>query len=211
VLFRSDALVRSGAAANVLVVGVETLSRIVDFSDPKTGILFGDGAGAAVVSAGDRACIGPFVLHSDGSRPDLLMAAHGGGKVVMAGRAVYTRAVHEMTLSVKEVTAAAGISLDDVDLVVAHQANGRIVDAVAQRLGVPSEKVFTNISRHGNTSAASIPIALAEAQGEGVLRDGDLVVLTAFGAGFMWGAGIVRWTAATTGTRGLPERGYANV
>jgi 3-oxoacyl-[acyl-carrier-protein] synthase-3 len=210
-LAQADALVRSGAARNVLVVGVEVLSRIVDFSDPKTGILFGDGAGAAVVCADERTCIGPFVMHSDGSQPDLLMASHGGGKVVMAGRAVYTRAVHEMTLSVNEVVAAAGVSLDDVDLVVAHQANGRIIEAVAERLGLPPEKVFTNIARYGNTSAASIPIALAEAQSEGVLRDGDLVVLAAFGAGFMWGAGVVRWSAATTKTEGLAEMRLANV
>ncbi|MDQ3982257.1 MAG: beta-ketoacyl-ACP synthase 3, partial [Actinomycetota bacterium] len=210
-LAQADALVRSGAAGNVLVVGAETLSRIVDFSDPKTGILFGDGAGAAVVAADDTSCIGPFVLHSDGSQPELLMASHGGGKVVMAGRAVYTRAIHEMTLSVSEVARAAGVSLDDVDLLVAHQANGRIIEAVAERLGLPPEKVFTNIARHGNTSAASIPIALAEAQAEGVLREGDLVVLAAFGAGFMWGAGVVRWGAAGTEPSPLAERDLANV
>jgi 3-oxoacyl-[acyl-carrier-protein] synthase-3 len=138
-LAQADALVRSGAASNVLVVGVEILSRITDFTDPKSGILFGDGAGAAVVSRSEGAALGPFTLRSDGSRPDLLMASRDGGKVVMAGREVYRRAVHEMTASIREVTRSAGISLDDVDLVVAHQANGRILEAVADRLGTPRE------------------------------------------------------------------------
>lgn len=194
-LAQADALVRAGLAENVLLVGVDVMSRIVDFSDPKSGIIFGDGAGAAVVSASETNGLGPFTLHSDGSRPDLLMASRDGGKIVMAGREVYRRAVHEMTLSVREVVRTAGLSLDDVDLVVAHQANARILDSVAERLGAPRHKLFSNVSRYGNTSAASIPIVLAEAQAQGALRDGDLVVLTAFGSGFVWGAGVCRWGA----------------
>ncbi|HEX2057128.1 MAG TPA: beta-ketoacyl-ACP synthase III [Actinomycetota bacterium] len=194
-LAQADALVRAGSARNVLVVGVELLSRITDFTDPKTGIIFGDGAGAAVIGRSESAALGPFALRSDGSKPDLLMASRDGGKVVMAGREVYRRAVHEMTESIRDVTRAAGIGLDEVDLVVPHQANGRILEAIADRLGTPRDKLFSNIARYGNTSAASIPMALAEAQEQGALRDGDLVVLAAFGAGFVWGAGIVRWGA----------------
>lgn len=196
-LAQADALVRAGSARTVLVAGVEILSRIVDFSDRKTGILFGDGAGAAVVRAAEAPHLGPFLLRSDGARPDLLMASRDGGKVVMAGREVYKRAVTEMTASVRQL----GVPIEDVDLVLAHQANGRILEAVAERLGLPREKLFTNIARHGNTSAASIPIGLAEAQAQGRLRDGDLVVLAAFGAGLVWGAGLVRWAAPAAGER----------
>ena len=191
-LAQADALVRAGTAENVLVVGVDLMSRIVDLADRKTGILFGDGAGAAVVSAAPEPRIGPFFLRSDGSSPELLIA-RDGGKVEMSGREVYRRAVQEMTASVLEVTERRGVSLDDVDLLVAHQANGRILEAVRERLGLPREKVFVNVVRYGNTTAASIPIALAEAHEGGVLRDDDLVVLAAFGSGFVWGAGVVRW------------------
>lgn len=200
-LAQAEALVRSEAAVNVLVVGVDLMSRIVDFSDPKTGILFGDGAGAAVVTASTAASLGPFFLRSDGSRPDLLTAARDGGKVVMSGRDVYRRAVQEMTASVRSLAATAGVALADVDLVVPHQANGKIVEAVADRLGLTQGQVFTNVARYGNTSAASIPMALAEARAEGVLRDGDTVVLTAFGSGFVWGAGLVHWDVTAPESR----------
>lgn len=191
-LGQADALVRAGAARAVLVVGVDLMSRIADLTDPKTGILFGDGAGAAVVTASPEPCIGPLFLRSDGSAPELLMA-RDTGKVVMSGREVYRRAVQEMTASVLEVTADRGVPVAEVDVVVAHQANGRILDAVAERLGLPRSKLFTNIAHYGNTSAASIPIALTEAHASGALRAGDLAVLTAFGSGFVWGAGLVRW------------------
>lgn len=192
-LAQADALVRSGAARTVLVAGVDLMSRIVDFDDPKTGILFGDGAGAAVVTAVPEPRLGPFVFHSDGARPDLLMASRDNGKLVMAGREIYRRAVQEMTASVAEALAAADAHVGDVDLVVAHQANGRIIEAVGDRLGLPSHKVFTNVVRYGNTTAASIPIALRDAAEQGAVKDGDLVVLTAFGSGLAWGAGVVRW------------------
>lgn len=196
-LGQADALVRAGAARAVLVVGVDLMSRIVDLADPKTGIIFGDGAGAAVVVADAEPRLGPFFLRSDGSAPELLTAARDGGKLAMAGREVYRRAVQELTASVLEVTAGRGVALDDVDLVVAHQANGRILDAVAERLGLPPGKLFKNVDRYGNTTAASIPIALAEAHAAGALREGDLVVLAAFGSGFVWGAALVRWGIAS--------------
>lgn len=192
-LAQADALVTTGAACTVLVAGVDLMSRIVDLSDPKTGILFGDGAGAAVVTASSRRRLGPFHFHSDGSRPDLLAASRDGGKVEMSGREVYRRAVQEMTASLTEIARAAGVSLDDADLVVAHQANGRIVEAVGERLGLPAHKLFSNVASYGNTSAASIPIALADAHAQGLLDQGSLVALTAFGAGFVWGAGMVQW------------------
>jgi 3-oxoacyl-[acyl-carrier-protein] synthase-3 len=210
-LAQADALVRAGSARHVLVAGVDLMSRIVDFSDPKTGILFGDGAGAAVVSAAAEPALGPFRLYSDGSRPELLAAARDGGKVVMAGREVYKRAVHEMSASVIEAARSAGASLDEIDLVVAHQANARILAAVADRLGLDPAKMFTNIARYGNTSAASIPLALEDAQAAGRLRDGDRVVLAAFGAGFVWGAGFVRWTSPGARPSPVADRGAALV
>lgn len=198
-LGQADALVRAGAAEHVLVVGVDLMSRIVDLTDAKTGIIFGDGAGAAVVSAAAEPRLGPFFVRSDGSQPELLMA-RDGGKVVMSGREVYRRAVQEMTASIREVAARGGIAPGEADLVVAHQANARIVDAVAQRLGLRPEKVFSNVARYGNTSAASIPIALAEAHAQQAVQEGDLVVLTAFGSGFVWGGAIARW--------GVPARAH---
>lgn len=210
-LSQADALVRSGGAQTVLVTGVDLMSRIVDLTDPKTGILFGDGAGAAVVTAAPERRLGPFLIRSDGSRPDLLIAPRDGGKVVMSGREVYRRAVHELTESVRAITDGSGVSLDDVDVVVAHQANGRILDAVAERLGLPSHKVFTNVAEHGNTSAASMPIALAEAHASGALRDGDLVVLAAFGSGFVWGAALARWSVPSPAPKERARTGAAYV
>ena len=193
-LAQADAAIRSGTAQIVLVVGSEVLSRITDHRDAKTAVLFGDGAGAAVVERTDGATrVGPFSLGSDGSRPELLYVDTGSGLIQMQGREVYRAAVDKMTSSVVELLSDCGMSIRDVDLLVAHQANQRILDAVAARAGIPREKVISNIARYGNTSAASIPIALSEAQSSGLLNDGDLVVLTAFGAGFTWGAGLVRW------------------
>ncbi|HEV2754505.1 MAG TPA: beta-ketoacyl-ACP synthase 3 [Actinomycetota bacterium] len=209
-LAQADALVRAGSARHVLVAGVDLMSRIVDFSDPKTGIVFGDGAGAAVVSAAPEPALGPFKLHSDGSRPELLTVPHGG-TVKMAGREVYRRAVQEMTASVEEAVALGEGSLAGVDLVVAHQANARILAAVAERLGLDEARMFTNIERYGNTSAASIPLALREAQERGVLREGDRLVLAAFGAGFVWGAGLARWTIPSERVAAPAEVGAALV
>jgi 3-oxoacyl-[acyl-carrier-protein] synthase-3 len=193
-LAQADAMVRSGSAERVLVVGTEVLSRIVDRDDVGTSILFGDGAGAAVVEgAQDGAEMGPFRLFSDGSRPELLFLPHETGLIHMQGREVYRAAVEAMAGSIADVLSRCGFAVSEVDLVVAHQANQRILDGVAQRLGLEAERVFSNIRFRGNTSAASIPLALFDAKEQGRLNDGDLVVIAAFGAGFAWGAGVVRW------------------
>lgn len=194
-LAQADAVIRSGSAGRVLLVGSETLSHITDRTDPKTGILFGDGAGAAVLEASDDVTVGPFVLFSDGSRPELLYVSNETNTIRMQGREVYRAAVVAMAESVDRILTETGTGADEVDLVIAHQANARILDGVAARLGLPADRMFSNIDRYGNTSSASIPIALAEAQQTGFLKDGDLVVVTAFGAGFVWGAGLVRWGA----------------
>lgn len=197
-LAQADASIRAGAVRRVLVVGAEVMSRITDYSDPKTAILFGDGAGAALVERCEGAGeMGPFVLFSDGSRPELLYVDRSTSTIKMEGREVYRAAVTSMVGSVARVLRETGTHPSEVGLVIAHQANQRILEAVATRLGLPSTKMFSNIDRYGNTSSASIPIALAEAQATGALTDGDLVVLTAFGAGFVWGAGLVRWSSRT--------------
>jgi 3-oxoacyl-[acyl-carrier-protein] synthase-3 len=193
-LGQATAMVKSGQASRVLVVGADVLSRVTDFTDPRSAILFGDGAGAVVVeSSVGRDGIGPFVLGSDGSDPDLLCIPRSTGVISMQGREVYRRAVEAMSDSVVELCGAGGVGLDEIDLIVCHQANARILASVADRLGLPEEIFLSNISAYGNTSAASIPLALAEAAIGGRLSRGDLVVLAAFGAGFTWGAGLVRW------------------
>ena len=194
-LAQADACLRAGSARRVLVVGSEVLSRITDPSDPKTAILFGDGAGAAVIETTTEDALGPFVLFSNGGRPELLHVSNETGTIHMEGREVYRAAVVGMAQSVTRLLARTGTRAGDVDLVIAHQANARILDGVAARLAVPADKMFSNIDRYGNTSSASIPIALVEAQRSGALKDGDLVVMTAFGAGFAWGACLARWGA----------------
>lgn len=190
----ASALVESGSVRRALVCGADVLSRITDYSDARSCILFGDGAGAALVEKTDGpGRIGPFVLRSDGDALELLHLHPDTGLIRMEGRLVYRRAVQAMTESVREVLAAADISLEDVRLLVAHQANARILEAVASQLGLDESRVLTNIVRYGNTSAASIPIAIAEATQQNILEEGDIVLLTAFGAGFVWGAGMLRW------------------
>jgi 3-oxoacyl-[acyl-carrier-protein] synthase-3 len=192
----ASGLVDSGTVKRVLVCGADVLSRVTDYSDARSCILFGDGAGAALVEATEGAGqVGPFLLHSDGDATGLLYIDPETRLIRMEGRQVYRRAVQGMTDSVREIVAAAGISLDDVRLLVAHQANARILEAVASQLGLDERRVLTNIVRYGNTSAASIPIAIAEAAEQNILEDGDIVILTAFGAGFVWGAGMLRWSA----------------
>lgn len=210
-LAQADALVRAGAAESVLVCGADVISRLIDYTDPKTAILFGDGAGAAVVRRDETDRLGPFVLHSDGSDPGLLSVPPGEPYLKMNGREVFKRAVEEMTASVREILEAGGLSIDDVDLLVAHQANARILKAVAARLAIPQERVALNIAHLGNTSAASIPLAVHEAMAEGRLRLGDRVVLTAFGAGFVWGAGLLGWGIETVTADLRPDLEAANV
>jgi 3-oxoacyl-[acyl-carrier-protein] synthase-3 len=193
-LAQATAMVDAGSCRKVLVIGADVLSRITDYTDSKSCVLFGDGAGAVLVEkreGGGR--LGPFFLRADGRDPTLLWAPPETGLIAMDGREVYRRAVDAMSRSVEDLCAAQGIHPDEIDLLVAHQANARILAAVAERVGLPADKVMSNIASYGNTSAASIPLALAEAVGTGRLTDGDLVMLTSFGAGFTWGAGLVRW------------------
>ncbi|MCC6749540.1 MAG: ketoacyl-ACP synthase III [Deltaproteobacteria bacterium] len=203
-----DALIRIGSAKRILVIGVEILSRFLDWKDRGTCVLFGDGAGAAVLVPGD----GPSGLlgceiHSDGAQACHLTIPGGGtvnptnGDTVekklhyvhMNGRQIFSLAVRNMSAACTTVLERCGYAAGDVTTVFAHQANLRILDGVAQRVGLPSERFFNNIERYGNTSSASIPIAMSEAFEQGRIQQGDLLLLTALGAGVSWGAALVRW------------------
>lgn len=186
--------VEAGAADRMLVCGVDVLSRVTDYSDARTCVLFGDGAGAVVLERVEgRGDFGTFRLFSDGSEPELLWVPPKGRWLEMQGREVYRRAVDGVTKAVADALATADLTEADRPLLVAHQANGRILEAVARRLNWDPDRVVSNIDRYGNTSSGSIPIALCEAYEAGRLEPGDLVVVTAFGAGFAWGAGTFRW------------------
>jgi 3-oxoacyl-[acyl-carrier-protein] synthase-3 len=193
-LDHAAAQVESGRASVVLVCGAEALSRITDHEDRGTAVLFGDGAGAVVVAGGDleMGC-GRFVLGSDGAQSELLFAEHHDRKLRMQGAEVYRHAVRRMVEATTEALERSELSVDDIDLLVAHQANSRILETAAAELGVPAERVAMNVDRVANTSSASIPLALWFAEQEGRLHPGDTVALAAFGAGFVWGAGIVTW------------------
>jgi 3-oxoacyl-[acyl-carrier-protein] synthase-3 len=178
----------------VLVCGAEALSRITDHDDRSTAVIFGDGAGAVVVAGGELELgVGGFVLGADGDQADLLYAERDERMLRMEGSEVYRHAVRRMVQASREALERAGRTVDDIDVFVAHQANARIIDAAATELGVPTEKVAINVDRTANTSSASIPLALAQAEEDGLLKPGDTVALAAFGAGFVWGAGIVSW------------------
>jgi len=194
-LAQAEALVQSDACDVVLVIGADTLSRITDYDDAKSCVLFGDGAGAVVVQKSASARIGPFRFHSDGAYVDALYVDPTERLIRMQGREVYRHAVEAMSDVLEELLSATGWAPSDVDLVVAHQANGRILEAVAARLGVDRSKMAMHIGKVGNTSAASIPLALIDALDNDRLNDGDVVALTAFGAGFTWGAGLLHWGA----------------
>ncbi len=204
-------LLAAGVAERVLVVGAEIMTRLVDPDDLGTAVLFGDGAGAVVLERGDAdqpGAIGPFDLGSDGDLADLLAIPAGGSRravdadaiaeranfIHMDGKEVYRQAVRRMVESSRNVLEAAGLTVDDVDRMVGHQANARILDAVGDRLGVPVERRVSNVARYGNTSAASIPLALVDAD----LRPGELVLLTAFGAGLSWGSTLLTWPDLAT-------------
>jgi 3-oxoacyl-[acyl-carrier-protein] synthase-3 len=193
-LDQAAALVETGRARVVLVCGAEALSRLTDTEDRGTAVLFGDGAGAVVVAAGelDRG-VSRFVLGCDPEQGDLLFADNEDRKLRMQGREVYRHAVARMVEATNEAVAAAGLTPSDLDLFVAHQANSRIIEAAANELGVPREKLAINVDRVANTSSASIPLALAQAERDGLLQHGATVGLAAFGAGFVWGAGVVSW------------------
>lgn len=193
-LDQAAALVESGRARLVLVVGAEALSRLTDADDRGTAVLFGDGAGAVVVASGDleRGC-GAFELRCAGAHADLLYAGRDERLLRMEGREVYRHAVARMVEAMRTALDRAGLTVDDLDLFVAHQANARIIETAGAELGIPHEKLALNIDRVANTSSASIPLALAQAERDGLLQPGATVGLAAFGAGFVWGAGIVSW------------------
>jgi 3-oxoacyl-[acyl-carrier-protein] synthase-3 len=193
-LDQAAALVESGRASVVLVCGAEALSRVTDHDDRSTAVLFGDGAGAVVVAGGELELgVGGFVLGADGAQADLLYAERDERVLRMQGAEVYRHAVRRMVAASHKALERAGKTIDDVDLYVAHQANVRIIYAAADELGVPRDKVVVNVDQVANTSSASIPLALAYAEREGRLKPGAIVALAAFGAGFVWGAGIVSW------------------
>ena len=202
-------LLSSKAYQTALVVGAETLSRITDWSDRASCVLFGDGAGAVILQAGvNEGGVLATTLGSDGSGGDVLRLPAGGSFapashqtveaglhfIHMKGREVFRFAINEMPAATREVLEKAGLSLDDLDLLIPHQANQRIIEAAARFLDLPPEAVYSNLEWYGNTSAASIPIALSEAVEEGRIQTGDLVVCVGFGAGLTWGAAAIRWT-----------------
>jgi 3-oxoacyl-[acyl-carrier-protein] synthase-3 len=191
----ASAMIETGRAQRVLVVGAEALSRITNSADRSTAVLFADGAGAGVVVAGDfeRGMAG-FDLHCSGEHGLALYAGIDDDRFLhMEGTEVYRHAIARMVESTRTMMESTGLTADDIDLFVAHQANARIIESVANTLGFDMAKVFINVDRVANTSSASIPLALAEAEVEGRLKPGDTVALAAFGAGFAWGAGAMTW------------------
>ncbi len=203
-LATADSFIRSGAADRVLVIGAETFSRILDWTDRGTCVLFGDGAGAVVLEAGegrgdisDRGILSTRI-HADGRQKDLLYVDGGPsstqtvGHLRMKGREVFRHAVVRIAEVMEEVMEETGVGPDDIALFVPHQANIRILEGTAKKIGLDPDKVCITVDRHGNTSAASIPLALDEAVRKGRVGEGDLVLLEAMGGGFTWGASLVR-------------------
>lgn len=210
-LATASGLIATGAAERALVIGAETMTRLIDPNDRSTAVLFGDGAGAVVLRAAvdddEPGAVGPFDLGSDGTLADLLIVPAGGSRAPadvdsfssgqhylrMDGREVYRQAVRQMAASSQAVLEQAGYGIDDVDRFVGHQANVRILEAVADKLGIPAERRVVNVANYGNTSAASIPLALSD----GDVQAGQLVLLTAFGAGLTWGSTLISWPELT--------------
>ncbi len=197
----ADSMLKTGMAKRALVIGAETFSRILDWEDRTTCVLFGDGAGAIVLEAreggGDTGILATK-LHSDGAHGDLLYVDGGPsstrtvGKLRMKGREVFRHAVVNLAEVLQETLGAAGLTADDIDWVVPHQANARILDATARKLGLPPDKIIVTVDRHANTSAASVPLAFDTAMRDGRIKPGDLVMFEAMGGGFTWGASLVR-------------------
>ena len=196
-------MLRTGMASRALVIGSETFSRILDWEDRTTCVLFGDGAGAIVLEAREEAGDKPrgvlaTKLHADGAHNQLLFVDGGPsttgtvGKLRMKGREVFRHAVTNLSDVLREVLEDTGFTAEDIDWVVPHQANARILDATARKLGLPAEKVIVTVDRHANTSAASVPLALDTAIRDGRIKPGDLVMLEAMGGGFTWGASLIR-------------------
>ncbi|MCW2989464.1 MAG: 3-oxoacyl-(acyl-carrier-protein) synthase [Solirubrobacterales bacterium] len=190
------AVIEAGRAEHVLVIGAEVLSRFLDRDDKRTAGLFGDGAGAAVLSAGEHGRIGPVVLGADGSAAALIRARHDDPFIRMDGHETFKLAVSSLASCTRDAVGLAGLELADVDLFVYHQANGRILSTLADTLGLDPGRVLDVIGELGNTSAASIPLALGHASREGLLAPGARVLLAAVGAGFTWGATVVEWGRA---------------
>lgn len=196
----ADAMIRTGSARHALVIGAETFSRILDWNDRGTCVLFGDGAGAVVLSASDRPGILAAKLHADGRHEAILRTAgnvsHGSITghpfLTMDGQAVFKLAVGVLDEVARETVAAAGLTVADIDWLVPHQANVRILQATGRRLGLPAEKVIVTVDRHANTSAASVPLALDVAMRDGRIREGHRVMLQGVGGGFTWGAVLVQ-------------------
>ncbi|MEL6585519.1 MAG: beta-ketoacyl-ACP synthase III [Pseudomonadota bacterium] len=204
-LSNANALILSGQATRVLVIGAETFSRIMNWEDRTTCVLFGDGAGALILEASeaegtvdDRGILATD-LHSDGRFRDILQVSGGvsasqtTGHLMMAGKEVFRHAVEKLAKSTVDVMAKAGVTADQIDRVVPHQANIRIITRTAAKLDLPMEKVVVTVQDHGNTSAASIPLAMSVAQAQGQLKQGDLTVTEAIGGGLAWGAVLLRW------------------
>jgi len=200
----ADNAIRLGQARTALVIGAETFSRILDWDDRGTCVLFGDGAGAVVLNAAPEAAAGgrgvlSTHLHSDGTQHDILYvdggpsATQSTGRLRMEGREVFRQAVQHLAEVVDEALAANGCTAADLDWLVPHQANSRIIDAVGRRLGLSTDRVVNTVAHHANTSAASIPLALNEAVGDGRIKPGHLVLIEAMGGGLTWGAGLIRW------------------
>ncbi|KAF1687787.1 3-oxoacyl-ACP synthase [Pseudoxanthomonas broegbernensis] len=201
----ADKFIASGAAKTALVIGAETLTRIVDWTDRTTCVLFGDGAGAVVLRADTETGILSTHLHADGSKKDLLCcpagvsrgfdsnAANGGVHILMAGNEVFKYAVKALDSVVDEALDANGLDKSALDWLIPHQANLRIIEATARRLDMPMERVIVTVDRHGNTSAGSVPLALDEAVRSGRVQRGQLILLEAFGGGFTWGSALLRY------------------
>jgi 3-oxoacyl-[acyl-carrier-protein] synthase-3 len=199
----ADSMLRTGMAQRALVIGSETFSRILDWEDRTTCVLFGDGAGAVLLEARDETAEPPrgvlaTKLHADGNHNQLLYVDGGVsttgtvGKLRMKGREVFRHAVVNLASVLREVLEDTGLTTDDIDWLVPHQANARILDATARKLGLPPEKVIVTVDQHANTSAASVPLALDAGVRDGRIKPGDLVMLEAMGGGFTWGACLVR-------------------
>lgn len=204
----ASSMISSGLAGNVLVIGAETLSRVMDWTDRNSCVLFGDGAGAAVVSrGGEGGRIVDSIIRADGSNTDLLFMPGGGSRfpaseftlqermhyLKMTGKGLYREATTSMADVVLELLKKNGLDVPDMDLLVPHQANLRIIQSTAKRLDMDPEKAYVNIDRYGNTSAATIPIAMSEAKSEGLLKKDSTVVLVAFGSGMTWGSTLLRY------------------
>jgi len=201
----ADNFIRGGQARTILVIGAETMSRLLDWNDRTTCVLFGDGAGAVVVQAADgngtnsdRGILNTRIF-SDGRLHDLLYTDGGvsstgtAGHLRMQGREVFKHAVVNISAAIEAATSAAGLTIADIDWFVPHQANQRILDGTARKLNIRPERVISTVAEHGNTSAASVPLALAVGVGDGRIKRGDLVLMEAMGGGFTWGAALIRW------------------